>query len=134
MCSQQGQAILDLVTMFSVNPKLAKERFNDTIRTPKDLSDFTHLVKSTRRGEGGRAIKTAAGRWLAVTLSSEYGEELSVAYAERKRPADYSLRDMIRMYHPKTGPDVPLFDYLLGRHYDPEALPLVAAYERSLRR
>lgn len=101
--------------------------FNKVIRTPNDLSDFFTIMRSLRKGEGGRRIKRVAGKWLTQRLS----EYWAVKYGADKSDG-YSLADMIKVTHAK-GPANPLFDYLLSRKgyvFEPGKLPQVAAFER----
>ena len=90
--------------------ELAQNIFDRVIRTPNDLADFTAIVKTLRKGEGGRAIKRAAGKWLIKNLD----EYRVIKYGAEKSEGAYSLRDMLQVYHPKAGKRIPLFDYIMG--------------------
>jgi 60 kDa SS-A/Ro ribonucleoprotein len=127
------QPIYGLARLFAAppsgSPRLAKEIFSKVIRTPNDLADFTAIVKTLRNGEGGRAIKRAAGDWLIKNLN----EYWVIKYGAEKRDGAYSLRDLLQVYHPNMhGLKSALFDYVMGR---PEAVqgPQVAAFERLKR-
>src|SRR5712664_30324 len=87
--------------------------FDRGIRTPNYLADFTAIVKTLRNGEGGRAIKRSAGKWLL----SKLGEYQVIKYGAEKGDGSYSLKDMLQVYHPDAGgKKLPLFDYIMGRH------------------
>lgn len=105
------QPIYGLARLFAVAPGLATTVFDRVIRTPNDLADFTSIVKTLRKGEGGRAIKRAAGKWLLNKLD----EYRVVKYGADKSEGAYSLRDMVQVYHPDAkGVRLPLIDYVMG--------------------
>jgi len=122
------QPVLGLAKLFSIRPDLAEWIFPKVIRIPSDLADFTSILKSLRGGEGGRAIKRVAGKWLVENLN----EYWAIKYGAEKSEG-YSLVDMIRVYHPKSGDPLPLFNYILGKETDLSSLPKIAAFERLKR-
>ncbi len=109
-------------------PALAATIFDKVISTPNDLSDFTHMVGTMRTSnpktraanvrEGtptllpqpGRAMKEAGGKWLVKNLS----EYWAVKYGADKS-GGYSLKDLIRIYHPKYGKSSHIIQYILGK-------------------
>ncbi len=113
--------IFGLVKLASVDRAEFAKAFNGVILTPNDLSDFTTILKSVRKGEGGRAVKRAAGDWLVRTLGKQAteddekdGQYWAIKYGAEKASDAYSLKDMIQTYHPRAGRKVELFDYLMG--------------------
>jgi 60 kDa SS-A/Ro ribonucleoprotein len=127
------QPIYGLARLFKEHPNFAAAIFDRIIRTPNDLADFTAIVKTLRKGEGGRAIKRAAGKWLL----SKLGEYQVIKYGAEKGEGGYSLKDMLQVYHPKAGKRLPLFDYIMGGvqraniHHElgPESLPQINNFE-----
>lgn len=97
--------------------------FSSVIRTPNDLVDFASIIKSLRKGEGGRRIKRVAGDWLRTNLS----EYWAIKYGSEGK-ATYALRDLFRTYHPK-GERLALVDYVLGHETDMSKLPQIGAFE-----
>lgn len=102
--------------------------FSDVILTPNDLADFAAIVKSLRKGEGGRRIKGVAGNWLARKLT----EYWVIKYGADRKAGGYSLKDLVQVYHPKL-PKSPLFDYVMGREADLSKLPQIESFERLKR-
>lgn len=101
--------------------------FNQIILTPNDLIDYVTILKSIRGNEGGRKIKTIVGKWLA----DKVGEYWAIKYGGAKT-GQYSLSDLVRLYHPKNPAKNELFKYIVG---DPKVTPdltnlkQISAYE-----
>lgn len=105
------QPTLGLAYLSRVPGPHFEQAFDGVIRTPKDLSDFTVIVKTLAQGEGGRRVKRAAGRWLATNLS----EYWAIKYGADKDDGGYSLKDMLQVYHPKFSESSAIVDYLMDR-------------------
>ena len=105
-----------------------EEVFGRVIHTPNDLGDFTTLIKSARKGEGGRRVKRLAGNWLLENLT----EYWAIKYGAQ-REEGYSIADMFKVYHPKAGKRLAIVDYILGKPADLAELPQIAAFERLKR-
>lgn len=118
------QPILGLVKLSGVEPKLFEKVFDKVILTPKDLSDFTTMLSSQRKGQGGRAVKRVAGKWLANSLN----EYWIVKYGAEKGDGGYSLKDMLRVFHPK-GIKETYAKYILGKEVNLEDMKQIAAFE-----
>jgi 60 kDa SS-A/Ro ribonucleoprotein len=111
-------------------PGLLERAFDEVVRTPDDLADFTLLLHADRGGEGGRRVKRLAGRWLAERLT----EYWVMKYGAPKRAGAYALRDLVRVYHPDLSAKRALADYVLGRRGAAlSTLPQLAALERLKR-
>lgn len=126
------QPIFGLVKLAAVDPALFARVFDDVILTPNDLADFTTILKSQRKGsEGGRAVKTAAGKWMIKNLGTSRvldngdtrdGQYWAIKYGAEKDEGAYSLKDMMQVYHPNVNAGGPrsrprsltLFDYIMG--------------------
>jgi 60 kDa SS-A/Ro ribonucleoprotein len=121
----RSQPLFGLAKLAAVNGPHLEAAFGDVVLTPNDLGDFTTLMKLLRHTEGGRRIKRLAGRWLLERLN-----EYWVIKYGASRQRGYSLRDLFRVYHPKSGERLPLVDYLLGKAADLASLPQIAALER----
>jgi 60 kDa SS-A/Ro ribonucleoprotein len=121
----RAQPVFGLAKLASVKEPHLEAAFGEVVLTPNDLADFTTVVKLLRSSEGGRRLKRLAGRWLVERLN-----EYWVIKYGASRDGGYSLRDLFRVYHPKTGERLPLVDYLLGRAADLSKLPQIAALER----
>jgi 60 kDa SS-A/Ro ribonucleoprotein len=91
--------IFGLAMLAGVNRDAFKSVFDDVIRTPNDLKDFTTLVESMRTGQGGSAIKKTAAKWLTKKMN----EYWAVKYGAEGRTNGYSLADLICVYHPNFG-------------------------------
>jgi 60 kDa SS-A/Ro ribonucleoprotein len=101
--------------------------FNDVIRTPNDLNDFFSILRSFRKGEGGRRVKRVAGQWLVSRMNPYWVVKYGAA-----KSGSYSLRDLYCTLHPKGEKSV-LVDYLFGRA-KPEELPeMLQAFEELKR-
>ncbi len=120
------QPIYGLARLSEVDTKLFGKVFGQVIRTPNDLKDFVTLTMSRRKGsQGGRAIKRAVGTWLSERLNEywviKYGSKTS-------SDVSLSLKDLVRVYHPKNG-NHQLMRYILQGVYDEKELPKIAAFE-----
>jgi 60 kDa SS-A/Ro ribonucleoprotein len=104
------QPILGLVKLAEVNAGYFEKIFEKVILTPKDLSDFTTMLSSQRKGQGGRTVKRVAGKWLVNKLN----EYWIVKYGAEKGDGGYSLKDMLRVFHPK-GLKEGFARYILGK-------------------
>lgn len=114
------QPIYGLARLAAVHREGFARIFGRVIRTPNDLADFTSILKSLRKGEGGRAVKRTAGKWLLKNLS----EYWVIKYGAEKSEGSYSLKDLLQVYHPDAkGVRVPLFDYIMGRKMSVDMLP-----------
>ncbi len=122
----RAQPLYGLAKLLKTPAPLGDDIFGEVLRTPHDLGDFTTVVKALRGGEGGRRIKRLAARWLAGKLS----EYWVIKYGAPRSDGGYALRDLVKVFHPKLGAKLPLYDYLLGKPADLSALPQLAAYER----
>ena len=128
----RSQPVYGLALLSELPPAqghLFEAAFGQVIRTPDDLRDFLIVVKSRRRGEGGRRVKRVIGKWLGERL----GEYWAIKYGADRTRGEYSLRDIILTTHPKLGAGRDLIDYVLGeslmRKVDLSSLPQVAAFE-----
>lgn len=107
----RSQPVYGLAMLAKLDGTLFERAFGKVIRTPKDLFDFVQVVRAQRGNLGGRRIKRVVGQWLAAKLSAnpywaiKYGAD---------RDGGFSLRDLIRLYHPKTGEPSSVVGYLLG--------------------
>jgi 60 kDa SS-A/Ro ribonucleoprotein len=124
------QPLFGLARLAQADPALFGRVFDRVVLTPGDLADFAALVKALRGGEGGRAIKRAAGAWMLAHLD----EYRALKYGAQKAEGAYSLKDLLQVYHPKAGTKaapkrLPLFDWLMGRAVDLSLLPQVRAFE-----
>jgi 60 kDa SS-A/Ro ribonucleoprotein len=124
----RSQPVYGLAKLAGVDADLFKKVFPMVIKTPNDLRDFFAVISSLRKGEGGRAIKKAAGDWIVKNLS----EYWAIKYGSGDRDG-YSLADLIKVSHPNYGgAKMPLVSYLFGKG-DRDAilsqLPQVAAFE-----
>jgi hypothetical protein len=117
MSQSPDSAIYKLAKLSLSNTVLFKKEFPLVILSLRDLSDFSVAIHAIRKSHGGRAVKTAAGNWLAKNLT----ENLVMAY--EKPENGYSIKDMLKIYHPRVGTKLkpvkdPLFDYILGKKVD----------------
>ncbi|WP_338835841.1 TROVE domain-containing protein [Neomoorella thermoacetica] len=119
------QPVYGLAKLAGVRTDLFVRVFDRVILIPSDLQDFFTVLKSIGRGQGGRAVKRAAARWLNTRLT----EYWAVKYNGRGR--GYSLGDVVRTVHPVPAgaKQSALFAYLAGRDCDASLLPQVAAFE-----
>lgn len=123
------QPTFGLAKLAGVRPDLFVRVFDRVILIPSDLQDFFTILKNLRKGEGGRAVKRTAARWL-----NNVSEYWAIKYNGRGR--GYSLGDIVKTVHPvpKDDRQKALFAYLIGREeYDSSILPQVAAFERLKR-
>ncbi|MBI5495339.1 MAG: TROVE domain-containing protein [Deltaproteobacteria bacterium] len=104
------QPVYGLASLAGTDLARFREAFDRVVLTPADLADFTTMVKAQRRGEGGRAIKSIAGRRLL-----RLDEYRVIKYGAERADGGYALRDLFRVHHPRAGRRLPLVDYLLGR-------------------
>lgn len=127
------QPIYALVRLWEKNPELAEAVFPKVIRTPNDLRDFVVILMSRRRAAGkssigGRRMKRMIGDWMISRL-----DEYRVIKYGSEGKAGFSLRDLLRIVHPKAGEKLPLFDYIMrnapGHKVDLSDLPQIRAYE-----
>lgn len=122
------QPIIGLAVLSLVSPRLFKLIFDKVILIIPDLAEFTLVLGSLGRGQGGRAVKCAAAKKLA-----SIDEYAAIKYAGDGR--GYSLRDLMRVYHPKPRDEksADLLKYISGKiDWDqtaPDALPQVRAIE-----
>jgi 60 kDa SS-A/Ro ribonucleoprotein len=120
------QPTFGLAKLAGVRPDLFAKVFDQVILIPSDLQDFFTILKNLRNGEGGRAVKRAAAKWL-----NNVSEYWAIKYSGRGR--GYSLGDVVKTVHPvpKDDKQKALFAYLIGREeYDGNLLPQVTAFER----
>ncbi|WP_309121600.1 TROVE domain-containing protein [Paenibacillus sp.] len=122
------QPLFGLAILSLYRPDLFAKIFLQVVRYPADLSDFLSIVKGLGRGEGGRAIKRQANRFLSGV--SEYW---AIKYNGRGR--GYSLGDAIATSHPKPADlkQQALFRYLRGQEANLALLPQVEALENLKR-
>lgn len=118
------QPILGLAKLAAVNAGYFERVFDKVVLTPKDLSDFTTMLSSKRKGQGGRTVKRVAGKWLVDKLN----EYWIVKYGAEKGDGGYSLKDMIRVFHPKGLKDA-YAKYILGKDVSLVETPQIAAFE-----
>lgn len=119
------QPLYGLAVLSAYRPDLFARIFMSVVRIPSDLADFLSILQGLGRGEGGRAVKRQAGRFLAGVT-----EYWAVKYNGRGR--GYSLGDAIATAHPKPADakQQALFRYLRGREADLALLPQVEALEQ----
>jgi 60 kDa SS-A/Ro ribonucleoprotein len=124
--------ITALAVLSYTDSTLFARAFPIVIRTPNDLKDFVILVRRGGMRAGlGRAVKRAVNTWL-----NGLTEYHAIKYGSRS--GDVSLRDVLRITHPKPkdGRTDALFHYLvhgLTPENDArvrEELPQVGAMER----
>jgi 60 kDa SS-A/Ro ribonucleoprotein len=104
------QPVFGLAKLAGKSPSLFAKVFDKVVLTPKDLSDFTTILSSQRKGQGGRAVKRVVGKWLVNNLNDYW----IVKYGAEKGDGGYSLKDMIRVFHPK-GLNAAYAKYILGK-------------------
>jgi 60 kDa SS-A/Ro ribonucleoprotein len=121
------QPILGLAKLASANISLFSKVFGGVVKTPKDLADFTTILASKRKGQGGRAVKRVVGRWMVENLSDYW----IVKYGAEKEDGGYSLKDMLRVFHPK-GLKEAYAKYILGKTegLDYEEIPQIYNFEK----
>lgn len=120
------QPIYGLVKLSSVNPALFEKVFDRVINIPSDLADFFTIMESEGRGQGGRAVKRAVGKFL-----NRISEYWAIKYSGRGR--GFNLADAIATTHPKEKDEKQraIFRYLLGKSdVDFSLIPQIAAYEK----
>ena len=89
------QPIVGLAYLSKADKGLFRKIFSQVIRTPGDLADFVEIVRGgVVSGGMGRMIKTTINEWLNGL--SEYH---AIKYATGGQ--GYSLRDILRITHPK---------------------------------
>ena len=89
------QPIIGLAYLSKTDKALFQKIFSKVIRTPGDLADFVEIVRGgVVSGGMGRMIKTTINEWLNGL--SEYH---ALKYATGGQ--GYSLRDILRITHPK---------------------------------
>ena len=99
-----------LVVLSKNDPAMFARAFPAVIRTPNDLKDFVTLSRRGGiRGGLGRGVKRAVNGWLGGI--SEYH---AIKYGSKG--SDISLRDILRITHPKPGAlkQDALFNYLVN--------------------
>jgi hypothetical protein len=100
--------------------------FAGVIHIPTDLLDFMTIIKSKKKGEGGRLIKRVVGEWLRDNL-----DEYKVIKYGAEKKGNYSLKDVIKTIHPK-GLNEELVKYILEdpkKPADLSKLPQIKAFE-----
>ena len=123
------QPLVGLAVLSQTSQSMFENVFDRVVRIVPDLAEFTLAIESLGRGQGGRAVKRAAGCFL-----NGLDEYAVIKYAGSGR--GYSLRDLLRVYHPKAAGEKEqfLFACALGKlSWDEEArrqLPQLDAYER----
>jgi 60 kDa SS-A/Ro ribonucleoprotein len=125
------QPIVGLAYLSKADHDLFHKVFSRVILTPGDLTDFAEIARGTVTPGGmGRSIKTAINHWL--NGMSEYH---AIKYATGGQ--GYSLRDVVRVTHPKPVNEVQdaiflwLTDAEKWRETDRRALtPQIDAFER----
>jgi len=119
------QPLFGLAILSAYRPDLFAKAFPQVVRIPSDLSDFLTILKGMGRGEGGRAVKRQASRFLSGVT-----EYWAIKYNGRGR--GYSLGDAIATAHPKPADlkQQALFRYLRGQEANLSLLPQVEALER----
>lgn len=115
------QPIYGLAQLARKDIGLFSSIFNDIVLTPGDLMDFMSIfgVKNT----GGRAVKRVIASWLHNRMT----EYWAIKYGAEKS-GGYTLRDIIRVTHPKT--NNPSVSYLMGEAVDLSSLPQLEAFIR----
>lgn len=122
------EELLDLENLSIQNPKLFKEKFAEVVRNIQDLSRFSEAVYSKRKSHGGRLIKTTVGNWIVKNLT----EQAYIDY--NTNPGKYSLKDILKIYHPRVGTktqkvDNPLFGYILGKKTNLGKIPKAVYFD-----
>lgn len=121
----------------------AKAVFADVVRTTDHLSMFTGYYKAAKgkaTGHGtalvtGRAVRTAMASWfLAGDADSVAWKALKARQRKTPQGEDLTLRDVLRVAHPKAGtPErAALLRWLAGKDGDDAARSLVPALDRFL--
>lgn len=119
------QPIFGLAKLAGANVKLFEKVFNRVVLTPKDLSDFTTILSSQRKGQGGRAVKRVVGKWMVDKLNDYW----IVKYGAEKGDGGYSLKDMLRVFHPK-GLAENYAKYILGKETELPQGSQIFAFEQ----
>ncbi len=123
----RSQPVMALAHLAKVTPR---EQFEDAfgriIQTPKDLAEFTAVMKRLRKGEGGRKVKRAAATWLKHRLTPYW----AVKYGAEREKGLYSLRDLLCVYHPKFGEKSSMVDWLMGREQVSAYPTAIEAFEQ----
>ena len=89
------QPIIGLAYLSKTDRDLFRKIFDQVIQTPGDLTDFIEIVRGdVTPGGMGRSIKSAVNAWL--NSLSEYH---AIKYGTGGQ--GYSLRDVLRVSHPK---------------------------------
>jgi 60 kDa SS-A/Ro ribonucleoprotein len=112
------------------SPGLLAEVFDRVIDRPKMVRNFVQIMRSGVVGR--RSLGTLPKRLIHQWLDQR--SDAQVFYGTVGQ--DPSMVDIIRMVHPKplTASRDALYGYLLGREYDPRALPdVVKDFERFKR-
>jgi 60 kDa SS-A/Ro ribonucleoprotein len=123
------QPIVGLAVLSLASPKLFTKIFGKVVRILPDLVEFTLVLESLGRGQGGRTIKRAAAEKLA-----SIDEYAVLKYAGEGR--GYSLRDLLRVYHPKARDEKSdlLFRYIADNldwnEVPDDTLPKIRAFEK----
>lgn len=118
------QPTLGLAKLATANKELFKQAFPGVISIPSDLQDFFTMINGMGRGEGGRAIKTTAAKFM-----NKLSEYWAIKYDGRGR--GYAVSDIIATTHPKpvNAKQQAIFAYLTGKSYDKSLVPQIVAYE-----
>ncbi|MBN1310908.1 MAG: TROVE domain-containing protein [Anaerolineae bacterium] len=128
------QPVVGLAYLAKADQALFKSIFSRVILTPGDLTDFIEIARGgVVPGGIGRAIKSAVNDWLNGL--SEYH---AIKYARGGQ--GYSLRDILRLSHPKPAGEVrdAIFMWLTDaekwQSTEKQALtPQITAFERLKR-
>ena len=109
------------------SPGLLAEVFDRVIDSPKMLRNFVQIMRSGAVGR--KSLGTLPKRLILQWLEHRSDEQLFTASVGN----DPSLADIVKMVHPKptSASRQALYGYLIGREYDPAALPEIARAVRS---
>jgi len=128
--------IYALVRLWETAPQLAASITSLVLGTPNDLRDFTSMRMQRRRvagktSIGGRSIKTCIGDWM-----NEHVDEYRAIKYGAEGHEGFSLRDMLRIYHPGGAGTNPVFNWIMsgspdreGKTVDLTAVERITAYE-----
>ena len=126
------QPLIGLAVLSLAAPRRFALVFDRVVITVADLVEFTLALQSLGRGQGGRLVKK-----LACARLERLDEYEALKYSGEGR--GYSLKDLLRVYHPKPGNETvqALFRYIAGKSGpdgpDPCLLPRIAAFEKLKR-
>jgi len=133
-CRTEGQ-MKDLPALLCaalsvLSPGLMAEIFDRVIDSPKMLRNFVQIMRSGAVAR--KSLGTLPKRLVLQWLESRSDEAIFFASVG----ASPSIADIIRMVHPKpaTKSREALYGYLLGRTYDPDALPEIVRQFEAFKR